>query len=152
MRSLLVLFLVAALSGVSGVARASEHDEKSDYVAVLREALMVLGRQEGSITVFIPPADADRPLIEALKTFGVVVPRTAIPSSKKYTLPKGYFIVEYVHIKDGIGHVRGIVGPGALKGTLGADEDCGARYYISLWFKDGKWENGPYSKQDCHTD
>ncbi len=151
MKILVVLCLTVAAS-ISSIASEVEPSKKADYVAVLRETLMVLGRQEGAITAFIPPVDANPDLIAALKALGNVVPRAAVPRSKKFTLPKGYLIVENIHLKNGMGNFRGIAGPGALKGTLGKDEDCGAHYSISFWFKDGKWENGPYSKQDCSVD
>ena len=118
---------------------------QSDYIEILRQVVVVLDREDGPITSFIAPADANADLVAALKTVAKTVQRAKVPKSAKYTLPKGYFIVEKIDAD----RVVGIAGPGALKGTLGADIDCGKRYSILFSHTNGKWLSGSYAVQEC---
>ena len=124
-------------------------EAKSDYIEIVSKAVVVLDRADGPVTTFIVPDNAEAELVIALKTVGKISERAALPKSEKYTLPKGYFIVEEIRYKGNTGVVTGIAGPGALKGTLGAEVDCGKRYSISFSRTDGKWENGPYKTKYC---
>jgi TPR repeat protein len=139
------VFLLTACAAAMAMA-----DNRSDYREIVRQAKAVLGRGNGDGPIsFVVPADADADLVAALRSSGNIVQRAAVPKSEMYTLPKGYFIVEKITYAGDKGEVVGVAGPGALKGTLGADADCGIRYAISFSRRDGKWANGSYETQSC---
>ena len=139
--------LLLTLRGGDVVAAAAE----SDYVEIVRKMVIVLNRRNGPITHFVVPPDANTnsDLVVALNTVAKVVRPDEVPRSEKYTLPRGYFVVEAIHYENAVGEVDGTAGPGALKGSLGAESDCGMHYSISFAMTDGKWENGSYTTKTC---
>jgi hypothetical protein len=136
------------------IAHTACADQHADYAEIVRQAADVVAREDGPIAALIAPSDIEDTLLATLRNVRKVVPRSAVPAAKKYTLPKGYLLIERVEFapEDDSAKFFGIVGPGALKGTLGADVDCGRRYVILFWQKEGKWANGPYKTQDCSVD
>jgi TPR repeat protein len=124
-------------------------DAQSGYAEIVQKTVLVLNRLSGPITHFVVPADADEDLVIALTAVAKVVRRDEVPRSEKYTLPRGYFVVEAVHYENANGEVVGTAGPGALKGSLGTESDCGMHYSINFTLTDGKWENGTYKTKSC---
>jgi len=143
--TLSILPLLCAMHGASA-------DQQADFSDIARAAIVVVEREDGPVTALIAPDGADPALAAALRSVRRVVPRDAVPKSKTHTLPRGYLIVEKVRVEGNQGKVTATTGPGALKGTLGADVDCGKRYLITMWREHDRWANGPYQTQECHVE
>jgi len=145
-----VLLAGVLASGLCGAAERSETAQ--DLTAIASRSLEIVEQHSGKITTLVVPADANPTLIAALKSLRPVIFTKAVPKSKTQTLPKGYLIIETLKVHGNDAKFTGILGPGALAGTLGAGVDCGLRYSITFSLTNGKWENGPYSSQQCSVD
>jgi len=133
-------------------AQAASADQQADFRDIARAAIVVVEREDGPVTALIVSDGANPALAAALRSMRRVVPREAVPKSEIHTLPRGYLIVEKVRVEGNHGKVTATTGPGALKGTLGADVDCGKRYIITMWREHDRWANGPYQTQECHVE
>jgi len=120
-----------------------------DFAAIASRALEIIEHDAGKVTALVPPANADSNLAAALKTLRPVVVRASVPKSKTRTLPKGYLIVVGLKITGKDAEFESVLGPGALAGTLGADEDCGLHYSIGFSQSNGKWQVGTGKIQQC---
>jgi len=148
MKTLAVMLILP----LSWFAHAACAGQQTDLSQITRAAIAVVEREDGPVTALIAPDSADPALIAALRSVRKLTPRAGVPKAKTVTLPKGYLIVEKVYFEGGHGTFTATAGPGVLKDTLGADVDCGKRYFITVWREKGQWVNGPYQTQDCHVD
>src|SRR5256885_9271314 len=107
-------------------------DSAGDFAEIARQSLIIVQQNGGRVTNWVVSADADPNLIAGLRSSRNVVVRTLVPASSKYTLPAEYLVVRSIRIDGPVANFDGVLGPGALAGTLGADNDldCGQHFGV----------------------
>jgi hypothetical protein len=120
-----------------------------DYSAIMGRVLAIIEQHDGHVSTLVVPTDSDLALISELKPLRPVIVKSEVPTTAAETLPRGYLLIENIGSTDSDAKFVGTLGPGALAGTLGADDNCGLRYTIIFGIANGGWQAGPYSSRQC---
>ena len=113
-----------------------------------RVALTFVKQSHRVVLVVLPRAMDDRTR-RAIRAVCDTVDRKDVPETVGYSLPDGYFLVEYAVVDGSVARVTGVLGPVPKPRPGFVMLGCGTGYYIDLTVDGATWKITKVLYREC---
>jgi hypothetical protein len=145
---LIAVFCLGIACGTVPIHPRSAPDAEQQLSEAFRVALAFITQKRGAVVVVLPTGMNERTR-RAIRAACHTVERKDVRDTKEFSLPGGFFLVEYAVIEGHLTRVAGVLGPVPKPKPGVIMLACGTGYYIDLSVDGTSWTITNVMLREC---